>query len=46
MEDITYSEYTHGKGVCKDFKIKSLGEYHDLFIQSDTFLLADVYKNF
>ena len=27
------------------FKIKNLGEYHDLYVQSDT-LLADVYEDF
>ena len=27
------------KSVCKDFEIKNLGEYHDLYVQSNTFLL-------
>ena len=26
MEDITDTDYTHAKGVCKDFQIKNLGE--------------------
>ena len=25
--------------------MKNLGEYHDLYVQSDTSLLADVYEN-
>ena len=29
MEDITDADYMHAKRVCKDFKIKHLGEYHD-----------------
>ena len=31
--------------VFEDFKLKSLGEYHDLYVQSDTLLLADVSEN-
>ena len=26
--------------------LKHLGEYHDLYVQSDTLLLADVFQNF
>ena len=31
--------------VFEDFKLKSLGEYHDLYVQRDTLLLADVSEN-
>ena len=46
MEDITDSECSHTRRVCKDFKIKNLGEYHDLYLKSDTLLLANVFENF
>ena len=46
MEDITDSENRHAKRVCKNFKINNLGEYHDLYVQSDIILLADVFENF
>ena len=46
MEDITDADFVHGKRVCKDFEIKNLGEYLDLYVQSDTLLLADVLENF
>ena len=46
MEDITDADYGHGKKVCKDFERKNLGECHDLYVQSDTLLLADVFENF
>ena len=39
MEDITDANYVHAKEVCKDFEIKNLGEYHDLYVQSDKILL-------
>ena len=40
MEDITDADYVHAKRVCKDFEIINLGEYHDLYVQSDTLLLV------
>ena len=40
MEDITDADYVHEKRVCKDFEIINLGEYHDLYVQSDTLLLV------
>ena len=46
MEDITDTDYVQTKTVCKDFEIKNLGEYHDLYIQSNTLLLADIFENF
>ena len=46
MGDITNVDYAHAKRVCKDFEIKSLGEYHELHVQSDTLLLANVFENF
>ena len=46
MENIDDIDYRLGNNVFKRFKLKSLGEYHDLYIQSDTLLLADVFENF
>ena len=46
MESITEANYLHAKRVCKDFEIKHLGEYHDLYLNSDTLLSADVCGNF
>ena len=32
--------------MFKRFKLKNLGEHYDLYVQSDTLLLADVFENF
>ena len=46
MEDITDEDYAHVKIVCKNFKTKILADYHDLYVQSETLMLADVFENF
>ena len=45
-ENITDEDYLHGQKVWNTFKIKNIGEYHDLYVQSDTSILADVFENF
>ena len=46
MEDITDVDYRHGKIVFEYLINKNLGDYDDLYVQSDTLLLADVFENF
>ena len=46
MEDIAEADCVHAKRVCKDFEMKDLREYNDLYIQSDTLLLAGIFENF
>ena len=46
IEDITNVDYRHGKTVFEYLINKHLGDYHDLYVQSDTLLLADVFENF
>ena len=36
----------HIKNVCNTFKVSKLGKYHNLYVSSDTALLADVFENF
>ena len=46
MEDISEIDYRHALKVFNKFNFKNLGEYHDLYVQSDTILLADVFESF
>ena len=46
LEDITDEDYVHASKVPKKFGLKNLGDYHDLYVQSDTLLLAEVFENF
>ena len=46
MENITSVDYRHAKGVFKNFNNKIIGNYWDLYVRSDTLLLADVSENF
>ena len=41
-----YSNLTMENIVFKTFKLNNLGDYHDLYVQSATLLLADVFENF
>ena len=46
MENIKDIDCRHGNNVFNKFKLNNLGEYHDLYVESDTLLLADVLENF
>ena len=43
MKVITDADYMHGKRVFIYFGIKNLGEYHDLYLKSDTSLVFNVF---
>ena len=45
LEDISDEDYEPIQKVWNVFEIKNGGEYHDLYVQSDTLLLADVFEN-
>ena len=36
MENVDDTDYRHGNNVFNKFKLNNLGDYHDLYVQSDT----------
>ena len=46
MENNRDVDYRHANKIYKEFKLKNPGDYHDLYVQSNTLLLADVCENF
>ena len=46
LKGISDADYEHAQKVWQVFEIKNHGEYHDLYAQSETLSLADVFENF
>ena len=44
LEDIINTDYAHAQNVFNEY-CTDIGDYHDLYVQTDTLLLADVLKN-
>ena len=46
LENIGCEDYSHAQKVWDVFEIRKLGEYHDLYVQTNTLFLSDVFQNF
>ena len=46
IEDITDEDYKQVRIVQRDFELKNLSDYYDLYFQSDTLLLVNTFENF
>ena len=45
LEDISDKDYLHAQKVFEEY-CTDMGDYHDLYVQTDTFLLANVFEKF
>ena len=45
VEDVTDSDHHYTKRICRYFETKKLSKYYDLYLKSDTLILADVFEN-
>ena len=45
-EGIEQDDYVHAQNVWKEFQMKTMRDYHDLYLKTDVLLLADVFEEF
>ena len=45
-DEILDSVNLYYQSVCKQFKLETIWDYHDLYLKTDVLLLADVFENF
>ena len=46
MSNVSEGDYEHMQRVWKEFKIRNLGEYHNLYLRTRVILLANVFETF
>ena len=46
MSNISKDDYQHVQHVWKEFRIRNLGDYDDLYLRTDVILLANVFEAF
>ena len=46
MSGISEKYYQHACKVWNEFDLKNMGDYHDLYLETDVILLANVFESF
>ena len=46
MSNVSEGDYEHAQRVWKEFRIRNVGEYHDLYLRTDIILPANVFEAF
>ena len=44
--DVTDEDYERAKKVRYHFNMKTMRDYHDLYLETDVLLLADIFESF
>ena len=45
-ENISVEDYKFAQDILRKFNLKNLGEYHDIYLETDVMLIADVFETF
>ena len=43
---VSDKDHLHAANVCNIFEIKTMGDYHNLYLKKDVLLLVDVFEKF
>ena len=46
QEKVSDEDFDHAQRDWKEFELKNMGDFHDLYLKTDVLLLADVMENF
>ena len=46
MSGVSDTDYKQACSIWREFGIRNMGEYHDLYLRTDVILLANVFKSF
>ena len=46
MSGVSNTDYEHTCSIWREFEIRNMGEYHDLYLRTDVILLANVFESF
>ena len=46
MSNVSEGDYEHVQRVWRELRIRNLGKYHDLYLETDLILLANVFEAF
>ena len=46
QQNISKEDYKYAQKIWQTFEMQSFGDYHDLYLETDVLLLADVFMNY